>query len=433
MAATWSLKRNSFWGVVGNGVPLVVGLVCIPYAMRGMGALGFGIVTLIWSLIGYFGMFDLGIGHAATYEIAKARGAPNREAEIKRIVDSSLLLSLALGTFGFLVILLLGHYLIPFLIGPKPELASDSADVARCIQLTALAIIPTTIFSGQRGVLEGLNKFAAANIARAVVGSALFAAPALAVMYNGGSLTAVGLYNFGVRIAAVAFASVVIRRTVKQPGHDLKRSDMARLLNYGMWTTVSSVIGPLMVYGDRFFVTTIVGAALLPNYAIPQEAVMRLLIIPAALSAALVPHLVSAMGPVFVSVIKRSAILIASVMAFVCVIAAVLLPKLLGIWLSRDFGDNAQVTVLLLLIGLWFNALAQIPYAVLRAGGMPRTIALIHLAELPIYMLIAWHLIGTFGIAGAAAAWSLRAMADCIVLSVAARRWFRYAHPKATI
>jgi GT2 family glycosyltransferase len=35
---------------------------------------------------------------------------------------------------------------------------------------------------------------------------------------------------------------------------------MKLLLNYGVWVTVTGIVGHLMVYGDRFFVSAAVGA-----------------------------------------------------------------------------------------------------------------------------------------------------------------------------
>src|SRR5690606_533239 len=65
------------------------------------------------------------------------------------------------------------------------------------------------------------------------------------------------------------------------------------VISYGGWITVSGIIGPLMVYGDRFLISTIVGPEALPSYAIPQEALQRLLIIPAALAVTAFPTMAS--------------------------------------------------------------------------------------------------------------------------------------------
>ena len=65
-----SLKRNTFWNLAGNGLPFLLGAVTIPYLIRHLGVEAFGILTLIWGLIGYFSLFDFGLGRALTQQVA---------------------------------------------------------------------------------------------------------------------------------------------------------------------------------------------------------------------------------------------------------------------------------------------------------------------------------------------------------------------------
>jgi hypothetical protein len=53
-----SLKRNIVWNLAGTGLPLLVGALTIPYLPRTTGVEAFGVLTLVWALIGYFSLFD---------------------------------------------------------------------------------------------------------------------------------------------------------------------------------------------------------------------------------------------------------------------------------------------------------------------------------------------------------------------------------------
>ena len=46
------LLRNSLWHLSGNAVPALVALATVPFLIRGLGLEGFGIVTLISSVVG---------------------------------------------------------------------------------------------------------------------------------------------------------------------------------------------------------------------------------------------------------------------------------------------------------------------------------------------------------------------------------------------
>ena len=69
------LVRNTFWNLLGEGAPLLVALVAIPRLVHAMGMQRFGILTLVWMLIGYLSLFDLGLGRALTNLVAQKLGA----------------------------------------------------------------------------------------------------------------------------------------------------------------------------------------------------------------------------------------------------------------------------------------------------------------------------------------------------------------------
>ena len=46
-------------------LPLLVGVVALPIIIRGLGKDAFGAFQLAWVVLGYFAMFDLGMGRVA--------------------------------------------------------------------------------------------------------------------------------------------------------------------------------------------------------------------------------------------------------------------------------------------------------------------------------------------------------------------------------
>ncbi len=60
------LVRNALLNLVGQGSPLLVALIAIPLLIKGLGTDRFGVLTLAWIVVGYFGLFDLGLGRALT-------------------------------------------------------------------------------------------------------------------------------------------------------------------------------------------------------------------------------------------------------------------------------------------------------------------------------------------------------------------------------
>ena len=83
------LARNTALNVAGQAVPLVAALVAIPWLIRGLGADRFGVLTLAWAAIGYFGLVDLGLGRALTHAVATRLGS-DREDELVALLNREL-------------------------------------------------------------------------------------------------------------------------------------------------------------------------------------------------------------------------------------------------------------------------------------------------------------------------------------------------------
>ncbi|MEJ2286160.1 MAG: hypothetical protein P8X85_21500, partial [Desulfobacterales bacterium] len=68
------LARNVIWNLLGLGLPPLIGVAAIPPILQGLGIYRFGILTITWAVLGYFSVFDLGIGRALTKLVAEKLG-----------------------------------------------------------------------------------------------------------------------------------------------------------------------------------------------------------------------------------------------------------------------------------------------------------------------------------------------------------------------
>src|SRR3546814_16934770 len=107
-----SLKKNTGWNLAGSGVPLLVGLFSVPYLVKNLGVEAFGILTLIWALIGYFSLFDFGLGRALTQQIAK-RLNTSAVTQVSGLARVGLLFTLSTGLVGGVMRALLADVLAP--------------------------------------------------------------------------------------------------------------------------------------------------------------------------------------------------------------------------------------------------------------------------------------------------------------------------------
>ena len=100
----------------------------------------------------------------------------------------------------------------------------------------------------------------------------------------------------------------------------------------------------------------------------------------------------------------------------VVLVAAVFAHFLLGVWLNAQFADAATPVLQLLLLGIFLNSAAHLPYALLQAHGRSDLTAKLHLLELPVFAVLLVAGVHRYGITGAALAWTLRVALDAALL-----------------
>ena len=415
-----SLKRNTLWNLAGSAVPLVAGAALIPFTLDQLGYEAFGVLALIWGLIGYFSLFDLGVGRALTYQLSQLMAA-GRHKEIGATLRAGMVLMLLAGMVGAGLVWVLAPQLAHHWLKISPALQQDAM---QAFLIAALGVVPATLASGLRGALEGLDRFSASNISRIALGLWMFTVPAWSVYVHGTELWMITAYLVLGRCLVVLGMGWQLRSELFASAARIGKRHLGSLWHYGFWVTVTGIVGPLMVYGDRFFVSAAVGAGQLPLYAIPQEGLLRLLLIPMALTGALLPRL-TAMAPGEAALAyRRNYKRVQWVMLGACLAAALLAYPVLALWLSSEFARAALPVVLVLCLGVWINSLALLPYTLLHARGNPRLTALFHLAELLVYLLVLWWLSSWLGLLGAALAWVARVLLDLVLLQVAVRRLY---------
>lgn len=415
-----SLRRHTLWNLAGNALPLLAGVFFIPYCLKQLGYEEFGVLTLIWSLIGYFSLFDLGVGRALTYEISHLIKG-EKPQEIPSALYAGLALTAMTGAIGGLLIYLLAHPLATSWLKVAPQW---QADAQLAFEIAGLGIVFTTLTSGLRGAQEALGNFGFANINKIFLGTCMFCLPAASIWMHGPHLWVITIYLLLARVVVFLMSCIQLRVYLFTKIEVQKMVQLMKpLLSFGGWVSVSGVVGPLMIYGDRFFVGTIVGSALLPIYAVPQEALQRLLMFPIAFTGALLPKIVGVNAQELKLHYRQSIWRMTWFMLPVCLLAASLAHPVLTWWISPDFANLALPVVIILSIGIWLNSIATIPYTFLHGVGSTKSTALIHLFELGIYFVLLYFLVELYGLPGAALAWTLRVGLDLVLLKMAVKQY----------
>jgi O-antigen/teichoic acid export membrane protein len=411
-----SIRKNTLWNLFGSAAPMLIGIAAIPYIYKHMGIERIGVLTLIWALIGYFSIFDFGLGRAITQRIASLssqQAEKLKTATATTGVFLTLLIGIAGGLTGFTAIELGGVSWINSAKHLDKEIYSS-------FLLACLAIPATTTTAGLRGILEGEQRFKAINLLKLLLGLSNFLGPIAAIALFGprldftvGSLV---LARYAILIAHYFTARSIISGT----RDDLSFEETKHLFQFGGWMTLSNIISPLMVVADRFLIANVLGAAVVAFYTIPAEFMIRILVLPAAITTTLFPvfstDLANKNYTKSAALYKKSMEIIVLLMGAVTTCIVIGADFGLGIWLGQEFVEKSTAVTSILAVGILFNSMAQIPHAYIQASGDARSTALIHVFESILYLPALFLLMHFYGIMGAAIAWMLRALLDLVLL-----------------
>ena len=412
------IARNTLWNLAGQIAPLLAAVFAIPVLIKGLGVDRFGVLTLAWMVIGYFSLFDLGLGRALIKLVSEKLGA-GRPEEIPELVWTALVLMCLLGMLGAGVTLVLTDWLVTDVLNIPVELQAETAASFRLLAWSVPVVILTT---GLRGILEAYQRFDLVNLVRVPLGILTFLSP-VAVLPFSNHLDVIVMVLLGLRILICVIHVLLCERVV--PGlfrrFAFSRLQVRPMLGFGGWMTVTNVVGPMMVYIDRFVIGSVLTMAAVAYYVTPYEVITKLLVIPGALVGVLFPafsanlagdrsHAASLFGSgvrwVFLALFP------------VVLLATVFASEGLRLWLSEDFARNSTGVLQWLAAGVLLNGLAHVPFAFIQAAGRPDLTAKLHLVELPFYLFGLWWFMNQWGLVGAAAAWTLRAGFDAVAMFI---------------
>ena len=162
------------------GAPMLVGIMTIPYLIRSLGTDRFGVLTLAWSLIGYFSLFDFGLGRTLTQAVAERLGT-GREQDVPVVLWTALTLMIVLGLVG----LLAGAMLTPWIVRRVLRIPTSlEAETITAFLILALSVPATITTTGLRGALEAYHRFGVTSGLRAAMGIFTFLAPVLVIPFS---------------------------------------------------------------------------------------------------------------------------------------------------------------------------------------------------------------------------------------------------------
>ena len=406
------LARNMVLNLLGQVLPTITAVVCIPIALHGLGVQRFGVLSIAWVLLAYLTVFDLGVSRAAIRFLASAL-VERRLDRVAMIVWATVAVELIMGIVAGGLLAIASPFLVSHFLKIDPALRAETTTSL----LLLAAMVPFLLtLNGLRGVLEANQRFDLVNLVRTFSSSVLFLIPALGAAWHW-DLPAI-LFWMGISLASttltyLGFALRTCPGLTRMPV--IEPALLSRIFRFGGWVTVSGVVAPLIAFSDRLLITGLAAVASLPYYTVPYEVTARMLIVPTSFGTVLFPAF-SAMGFQGEGNAETSRLYARSIKFLLLIMAPLMLllafssHAILAIWIDPEFAATSATIMQWLALGILLNALAFVPIQLLDAHDRPKLRAQVFLVELAAYVPLAAFLIARLGLTGAAISFALRGL-----------------------
>ncbi|MCD9467695.1 flippase [Photobacterium iliopiscarium] len=409
------MYKNTLINIFGLLIPGLVTIPTMAYLARGLDIELFGILMLMFSVLGYSSLFDAGITRAVIRKIAIS----DSKAIDRKVMGTALVSVFFLGVFASILVYFFSEN-ISILLNVSEDKFNE---VVISIKVLALIIPFFLIGTVSFSYLEGKQLFFELNKYKILTGLILSIIPVVFVFFDPTLLSAImGLFFARVIVSIIGYLSC--KKNIGNGFIQFEYSVFYELLVFGGWMTISNIISPLMVYFDRFIIASIMGADKVAYFAAPKDLIQKISILPTAVSRTIFPFFSQNSNS------KKEIIKLEIEMYGVLSLCLILFlipmffyaKEILSLWLGSNYGEHSYVILRILIIGFFFNSLAQIPFSKIQAFGKSKITALIHMVEVIPFLIILYTLIHMYGFIGAAFAWSFRVICDYIILEFFSRR-----------
>lgn len=409
------LMRGLSANIAGGLVPMAVTLLVTPFYLHLIGLERFGILSLVWLLLGYLGIFDLGFGRTVASSVAREPDETRRAEHLW----TGLVLSTISGLVGALVLYGLSIFFFDRVFTLSPELGGE---VAGSLLILAAILPLATASSVLAGYLQGREEFARLNIAQSL-GTILFqTVPLAAGWWVSIELPSLAAGAFLGRLSGtVLLLAYCLSLSVEAWRPRFSRTDVRPMFSFGSWTMVSGLINQLMLTMDRFVIGAVSSVHAVAIYSLPYNIIIRATLLPYSWFSVLFPRFAAAKDDGEAKEILGfgSRVLLLAITP-VTVGGLVIMRPFLDIWVGRDIAAQAAMPGTILMAGFWFYAMTFMPLALFQARGRAHVVAKIYAVEFIIFVPLLYLAVGQAGVAGAAFAWGARALLDGALLYWAA-------------
>jgi O-antigen/teichoic acid export membrane protein len=370
--------------------------------VRRLGMDGFGIYSLLVSIIGYSVLVDLGLGQGVIKFVAEMKARDDALA-LNRSVSAALWAQTLLGGAGMTLLIVFSRRLLLLLNIPPIALVTAQTGLYLC----AVAFFFTMIAGTFMSVLMGLQRYDLTSRTTIVTNLAMNAS-IIFVLLAGGGFTLVVAVTAAFALINCLIFFILMKKTI--PALTLfavfDLAHFKKLFGFSSYIFISRISSSFCSYILLFVISFFLGPAVVPLYAIPMRLIsgaMGLLTTSAAVVFPFASEIsIKASREKINNILIQSSRLVAAISIPVNLAIVAFAKPILTVWMGNAFADRAAPILSMLGLMSMLGSLTMIPNLITMGLGFAKVIGIFSLLTLVSYLVFVPLGLMAFGIYGAA-------------------------------
>lgn len=392
--------------VAANWVHLVYGMVwgivLTPIFVKTLGKSDYGIWLLIHSMVGYYGLLDLGTRSAVIRFVSRGLARKDHQ-EVNEIVNTAIAIYSAIGAAALLLSVALGFLLPHF----EKFAASEHPDVTLLVILIGANVAIALPGKMIEGVLSASERFDLSNgiaMAFAFVRNGIF----IALLYSGGGLIELSWALFATTAVEQTTIAWTVRRQVPVLRYSFafaRRNRLRGIFNYGVHSFLGTAGDRLRLYSDALVIGSYLPSSAIAGFNIGQRPLVYINKMSLGISRVLTPafsRTEASSSPAQLATMlivgTRASTILTSL---ACVVLLLSGQDLLTLWVGDEFAESGAV-LLALLPGYFLAAGAMPVNSILLGTSKHRVLSLVTIIEGIVNLGLSLWWVRTGGIVGVA-------------------------------
>jgi len=253
---------SSSW--VSLGVNILVGLFLSPFILHRLGNMAYGAWVLVFSVTGYYGLFDLGI-RSSIVRYVSTYTARNDIEGLSRIINTGLAGYTAIGVLAMAATLAVSSH-VDSLFRMQPSFVATARVMFLIVGASVSLGFPTGIFGG---ILEGLGRFdvvSATNIVSTVIRAGLI----VLALTHGYGLLAVTVITVVLPLLASAVRGAIVLHVLplRFGWRYLNRGALREIAHYSSISFILMLSYKLRFKTDEIVISTLMSVTAVTFFSI---------------------------------------------------------------------------------------------------------------------------------------------------------------------